>query len=381
MTDTVLYEVRNISKSYGSVVALENVSLQVRAGEVLGLVGDNGAGKSTLVKALSGAHLPDSGEILLEGVARRWKSPHDALESGIETLYQDSSLASHLSVSSNVFLGREIMLPGILGRLGFLAQKKMDAVAHADLERVGIAVPASNRPVAQLSGGQQRRVALARALVEADGGRLELSRARPAMFTIFLPAARADDVVYGPDGAPTVVQRKLHTMTGKTELALRGQLSLNTALVDHYGGMLSVSYHPNEWFDIGADVFGNYTGLSSLATQIREKLPLRADPRSGKSYSGDEIANAGQLRAGGFITGAGGSGAGGGVAGDMLSPASTTAITRRARPRRRRARALRPCTPKRGARGFRGAAPRRGQRRWGSASSLPARGRRRASRP
>jgi outer membrane beta-barrel protein len=112
--------------------------------------------------------------------------------------------------------------------------------------------------------------------------------------------ARADEVIYGPDGAPTVVQRKLHTMTGKTEIAFRGSLSLNTALVDHFGGMLSVSYHPNEWFDIGADLFGNYTALSSLATQIREKLPPRADSQSGKANTGDEIANAGQLRAGGF---------------------------------------------------------------------------------
>ncbi|KFF60212.1 sugar ABC transporter ATP-binding protein [Cryobacterium sp. MLB-32] len=161
---TPLYEVRNISKSYGSVVALDGVSLSVRAGEVIGLVGDNGAGKSTLVKALSGAHQPDTGEILLDGEERRWKSPHDALEAGIETLYQDSSLAPDLSVSSNVFLGREIVKPGILGKLGFLAQAKMDSEAHADLERVGIAVPASNRPVAQLSGGQRQAVAIGRAV-------------------------------------------------------------------------------------------------------------------------------------------------------------------------------------------------------------------------
>ena len=162
--DAPLYEVRNISKSYGSVVALDGVSLSVRAGEVIGLVGDNGAGKSTLVKALSGAHQPDTGEILLDGVARRWKSPHNALEAGIETLYQDSSLAPDLSVSSNVFLGREIPSRGILGKLGFLAQKQMDAEAHADLERVGIAVPASNRHVAQLSGGQRQAVAIGRAV-------------------------------------------------------------------------------------------------------------------------------------------------------------------------------------------------------------------------
>ncbi len=116
--------------------------------------------------------------------------------------------------------------------------------------------------------------------------------------------ARADEVIYGPDGAPTVVQRKLHTMTGKTELAFRGSLSLNTALVDNYGGMLSVTYHPNEWFDVGADLFGNYTALSSLALQIREKLPPRADTQSvpNKANTGDELANAGQLRAGGLVT-------------------------------------------------------------------------------
>ena len=160
----ILYEIRNASKNYGSVVALDGASLTVRAGEVIGLVGDNGAGKSTLVKVLSGAHQPDSGEIFLDGEQRHWKSPHDALEAGIETLYQDSGLAPHLSVSSNVFLGREIMRPGILGKLGFLAQKSMDAQAHADLERVGIAVPASNRPVAQLSGGQRQAVAIGRAV-------------------------------------------------------------------------------------------------------------------------------------------------------------------------------------------------------------------------
>ena len=114
---TPLYEVRNISKKYGSVVALDGVSLQIHAGEVIGLVGDNGAGKSTLVKALSGAHQPTSGEILLEGKPVVWKSPHDALEAGIETLYQDSGLAPDLSVSANVFLGREITKSGILCKM------------------------------------------------------------------------------------------------------------------------------------------------------------------------------------------------------------------------------------------------------------------------
>jgi simple sugar transport system ATP-binding protein len=160
----LLYEVQNISKSYGSVVALSDVSLKIHAGEVIGLVGDNGAGKSTLVKVLSGAHLPSEGKVLLEGVERSWSSPRAALEAGVETLYQDSGLAPHLSVSANVFLGREKHVKGILGKLGFLAKKEMDLVAHENLERVGIAVPQSNRSVSQLSGGQRQAVAIGRAV-------------------------------------------------------------------------------------------------------------------------------------------------------------------------------------------------------------------------
>ncbi|MFZ4896399.1 ATP-binding cassette domain-containing protein [Plantibacter sp. Mn2098] len=162
-----LYEVRNISKNYGSVVALDGVSLSVRAGEVLGLVGDNGAGKSTLVKVLSGAHQPDSGELFLEGEVRSWKSPHDALEAGIETLYQDSGLAPNLSVSANVFLGREIVKKGLLGKLGFLAEKQMDTAAHNELDRVGIGVASADRTVAELSGGQRQAVAIGRAVTWA----------------------------------------------------------------------------------------------------------------------------------------------------------------------------------------------------------------------
>ncbi|MDD2818801.1 MAG: ATP-binding cassette domain-containing protein [Candidatus Nanopelagicales bacterium] len=163
-----IYEVRNISKKYGAVTALDDVTMQLYPGEVVGLVGDNGAGKSTLVKCLSGVHQPTSGEILLDGQERKWKSPHEALQAGIETLYQDSSLAPQLSVAANVFLGREETVPGILGKMGFLAQKKMDGEAHKELERVGIAVPQSNRSVAQLSGGQRQAVAIGRAVAWAN---------------------------------------------------------------------------------------------------------------------------------------------------------------------------------------------------------------------
>lgn len=164
MSGELIYEVENVSKNYGSVVALDGASLKLHAGEVVGLVGDNGAGKSTLVKVLSGAHQPDSGRILLDGKERHWGSPREALDAGIETLYQDSGLAPHLTVSENVFLGRELVVPGFLGKLGFLAKKNMAREAHEDLERVGIAVPASSRSISQLSGGQRQAVAIGRAV-------------------------------------------------------------------------------------------------------------------------------------------------------------------------------------------------------------------------
>ncbi len=167
MTGEVIYEIKNASKRYGSVIALDGASLKIHAGEVVGLVGDNGAGKSTLVKILSGAHQPDGGQMFLEGKEVSWESPRQALEAGVETLYQDSGLAPHLTVSQNVFLGREITVKGILGKLGFLSKKKMEHEAHRDLEAVGIAVPASNRAVSQLSGGQRQAVAIGRAVAWA----------------------------------------------------------------------------------------------------------------------------------------------------------------------------------------------------------------------
>ncbi|MFM2351936.1 MAG: hypothetical protein RL096_417 [Actinomycetota bacterium] len=167
MAGEVIYELKNASKRYGSVIALDGASLKLHAGEVVGLVGDNGAGKSTLVKVLSGAHQPDGGQIFLEGIERVWSSPREALEAGVETLYQDSGLAPHLTVSQNVFLGREKFVGGFLGKLGFLAKKEMDHDAHRDLEAVGIAVPSSNRSVSQLSGGQRQAVAIGRAVAWA----------------------------------------------------------------------------------------------------------------------------------------------------------------------------------------------------------------------
>lgn len=164
MGSAPIYEARGVSKSYGSVVALDDVDLSLRAGEIVGLVGDNGAGKSTLVKVLSGAHAPDAGAIYLDGAERTWKSPHDALEAGIETLYQDSGLCPDLTVSGNVFLGRERLRPGLLGKLGFLDSKAMARTAHEELEKAGIGLTGIRRNVNQLSGGQRQAVAIGRAV-------------------------------------------------------------------------------------------------------------------------------------------------------------------------------------------------------------------------
>ena len=113
-------------------------------------------------------------------------------------------------------------------------------------------------------------------------------------------ATAAEDVIYGPDGSPTVVQRKLYTMSNRWEVGLHATASLNTALVDHYGGLLTVSYHPNEWADLGLDAFGNYTAFSGLVDggpqSIRAQLPARAI--DGKPANSPEFSNAGQLRFG-----------------------------------------------------------------------------------
>jgi simple sugar transport system ATP-binding protein len=169
MTDAnqPIIELRNIDKSYGSVKALVDVSFKAYAGEVIGLVGDNGAGKSSLIKVISGVHSQDSGHLFVDGVERHWKSPHDSMEAGIETLYQDSGLAPDLTIGSNIFLGREKRKGGLLGRLGFLDQKGMEREALTELEKVGISVPASKRTVSQLSGGQRQAVAIGRAVMWA----------------------------------------------------------------------------------------------------------------------------------------------------------------------------------------------------------------------
>jgi ABC-type sugar transport system ATPase subunit len=153
-------KVENVSKNFGSVVALNDVTLEVYEDEVVGLVGDNGAGKSTLIKILSGVFPPDRGGLYLEGKRVHFKSPSDAQNKGIETVYQDLALCGNLDAVANLFIGREICR-NVLG-LAILQKLEMDKQAAEVLGRIGTNFPSVHEQVEYMSGGQRQTVALGR---------------------------------------------------------------------------------------------------------------------------------------------------------------------------------------------------------------------------
>jgi simple sugar transport system ATP-binding protein len=169
---TPVVEARGISKRFGHVVALRDVSLSLYPGEVLGVVGDNGAGKSTLMKCLSGLHPPSGGEILVEGRPVRMGSPADARAMGIEMVYQDLALAGNMRIDENIFLGRELTRsygPSLrvrgrqLGPFRVVDHKANQARAIEHLDNLHIEVKSVAQRVEELSGGQRQAVAIARA--------------------------------------------------------------------------------------------------------------------------------------------------------------------------------------------------------------------------
>jgi simple sugar transport system ATP-binding protein len=157
-----LLEARGIAKRFSHIEALRGADFAIRAGEVVGLVGDNGAGKSTLVSILVGDQRPDAGEILLEGRQVTIDSPEEARALGIETVYQDLALADDLDAPANLFLGRELFRGGLLGRLGVLDKAAMRRRAGAMLGDLGVRLDLS-LPVASMSGGQRQSVGVCRA--------------------------------------------------------------------------------------------------------------------------------------------------------------------------------------------------------------------------
>jgi simple sugar transport system ATP-binding protein len=161
VSDPIL-QVRNLSKNFGAVQALNDVSFHVGRGEVVALAGDNGAGKTTLIKAVSGVYRPSAGEILLNGAPMSFDSPQDARDKGIETIYQDLALADNLSIGANIFLGREPMTR----RFGIpvLDRKKMAAAARETMAMLDFHVSRLDAPVSNFSGGQRQAVAIGRAV-------------------------------------------------------------------------------------------------------------------------------------------------------------------------------------------------------------------------
>jgi fructose transport system ATP-binding protein len=161
----IVLEARGLVKRYGHVTAIDHTDFQLYAGEVLAVIGDNGAGKSSLIKALSGALVPDDGEILLDGKPIHFKSPMDARALGIETVYQNLAVSPSLDIADNMYLGRERRRPGILGSVFRMLDKKgMHDEAKAKLAELGLlTIQNMNQAVETLSGGQRQGVAVARA--------------------------------------------------------------------------------------------------------------------------------------------------------------------------------------------------------------------------
>ncbi len=160
---TPLLQARGLVKRFGHVTALDGADFDLLPGEILAVIGDNGAGKSTLIKALSGALVPDTGEIRLDGRAVAFRSPSDARRHGIETVYQDLAVAPAMTIAENLFLGRELRKPGALGALfRMLDEGRMRSEATARLRELEIDIPSTRQAVETLSGGQRQAVAVAR---------------------------------------------------------------------------------------------------------------------------------------------------------------------------------------------------------------------------
>jgi fructose transport system ATP-binding protein len=153
-----------LTKHYGQVVAMDGADFELARGEILAVVGDNGAGKSTLIKALAGALIPDSGQIYLDGEPVRFSSPLDARLAGVETVYQELAVATQLDIAQNMFLGREVRKPGVLGAfLWQLDKKRMRQQAAEQMHSLGVRVQSIRQTIETLSGGQRQAVAVARA--------------------------------------------------------------------------------------------------------------------------------------------------------------------------------------------------------------------------
>jgi fructose transport system ATP-binding protein len=168
-THQIVMQAQGLVKRYGQVTALDGADFELRAGEILAVIGDNGAGKSSLIKCLSGATVPDEGCIELDGQAIHFKTPIDARRAGIETVYQDLAVAAAMTIAENLFLGREIRRPGFMGNvLRMLDKKAMLAQSVERMNELKVGIRSMTQAVETLSGGQRQCVAVARAAAFAQ---------------------------------------------------------------------------------------------------------------------------------------------------------------------------------------------------------------------
>ena len=168
-TPKLVMQAKGLVKRYGQVTALDGADFELRAGEIMAVIGDNGAGKSSLIKCLSGATIPDEGSIDLDGQAIHFKSPIDARRVGIETVYQDLAVAPAMTIAENLFLGRELRREGFASNvLRMLDKKKMLEISIARMNDLKVGIRSMTQAVETLSGGQRQCVAVARAAAFAE---------------------------------------------------------------------------------------------------------------------------------------------------------------------------------------------------------------------
>ncbi|MEK9690272.1 MAG: ATP-binding cassette domain-containing protein [Burkholderiaceae bacterium] len=165
----IVMQAKGLVKRYGQVTALDGADFELRAGEILAVIGDNGAGKSSLIKCLSGATIPDEGEIWLDGEPVHFRGPIDARRAGIETVYQDLAVAPAMTIAENLFLGREIRRPGVLGSVfKMIDKRKMLEESIARMNDLKVGIRSMTQAVETLSGGQRQCVAVGRAAAFAQ---------------------------------------------------------------------------------------------------------------------------------------------------------------------------------------------------------------------
>jgi fructose transport system ATP-binding protein len=273
MSDVVL-EGKNLNKRYGRVVALDNADFELRRNEILAVIGDNGAGKSTLIKALCGAVIPDSGDILVEGQKVNFRSPIDARNAGIETVYQNLALSPALSIADNMFLGREIRQENLFGRIfRTLDKAAMHKIAREKLSELGLmTIQNIGQSVETLSGGQRQGVAVARAaafgsrvvIMDEPTAALGVKESRRVLDLILDVKARGLPIVLISHNMPHVFEVAdrihIHRLGKRIAVIDPKQFSMSDAVAIMTGAMqppAAGETSPNHHYVVGEEVRPN----------------------------------------------------------------------------------------------------------------------------